>query len=61
MKYVEIDFPEITTRKAMSIRKSKELSAALGDPSLVSLSASKACTSSTHSLTSLLKLLAALP
>jgi hypothetical protein len=29
--YVEIDFPEVTSKKAMSIRKSKELSAVLGD------------------------------
>ncbi|KAG5637726.1 hypothetical protein H0H81_003436 [Sphagnurus paluster] len=28
--YVEVDFPEVTTRKAMSIRKSKELGAILG-------------------------------
>lgn len=35
--YVEIDFPEITTKKAMSIRKSKDLSAGLGDPAAVSL------------------------
>jgi hypothetical protein len=28
--YVEIDFPEVTTKKVMSIRKSKELSAVLG-------------------------------
>jgi len=35
--YVEIDFPEITTKKAMAIRKSKELSAGLGDPTQVSL------------------------
>jgi hypothetical protein len=31
--YVEIDFPEVTGKKAMSIRKSKELSAVLGNPS----------------------------
>ncbi|KAJ7152982.1 S-adenosyl-L-methionine-dependent methyltransferase [Mycena filopes] len=29
--YIEMDFPEITTKKAMAIRKSKELSAVLGD------------------------------
>lgn len=29
--YVEIDFPEVTSKKAMSIRKSKELSAVLGN------------------------------
>jgi hypothetical protein len=31
--YVEIDFPEVTGKKVMSIRKSKELSAVLGNPS----------------------------
>ena len=36
-KYVEIDFPENTTRKAMSIRKSRELSALLGKPEDVKL------------------------
>jgi [phosphatase 2A protein]-leucine-carboxy methyltransferase len=35
--YVEIDFPEITTKKAMAIRKSKDLMAGLGDPSGVLL------------------------
>jgi hypothetical protein len=29
--YVEIDFPEVTSKKVMCIRKSKELSAVLGD------------------------------
>ncbi|PVF96733.1 leucine carboxyl methyltransferase [Serendipita vermifera] len=29
--YVELDFPEITTKKAMAIRKAKQLSAVLGD------------------------------
>ncbi|KAJ7074545.1 S-adenosyl-L-methionine-dependent methyltransferase [Mycena amicta] len=29
--YIELDFPEITTKKAMAIRKSKDLSAVLGD------------------------------
>lgn len=36
--YVEIDFPEITTKKAMAIRKSKDLMVGLGDPSGVLLS-----------------------
>lgn len=30
--YVEVDFVENTTKKAMAIRKSKELSAVLGPP-----------------------------
>ncbi|KAJ7039061.1 S-adenosyl-L-methionine-dependent methyltransferase [Mycena alexandri] len=29
--YIELDFPEITTKKAMAIRKSKDLSAVLGN------------------------------
>ncbi|KAH6913985.1 leucine carboxyl methyltransferase [Coprinopsis sp. MPI-PUGE-AT-0042] len=33
--YIEVDFPEIVTKKAMSIRKSKELSAVLGEPGQV--------------------------
>ncbi|KAJ7666889.1 S-adenosyl-L-methionine-dependent methyltransferase [Mycena polygramma] len=36
--YVEMDFPEITTKKAMAIRKSKELSAVLGNPADVAVS-----------------------
>ncbi|KIK09242.1 hypothetical protein K443DRAFT_127718 [Laccaria amethystina LaAM-08-1] len=36
--YVEIDFPEITTKKAMAIRKSRELSSVLGTPADVTLS-----------------------
>ncbi|KAH9889442.1 leucine carboxyl methyltransferase [Cubamyces lactineus] len=36
-RYIEIDFPEITTKKAMAIRKSKDLSAVLGKPGDVSL------------------------
>ncbi|EJF57546.1 leucine carboxyl methyltransferase [Dichomitus squalens LYAD-421 SS1] len=36
-KYVEVDFAENTTKKAMAIRKSKELSAVLGMPEDVSL------------------------
>ena len=39
-KYIEIDFAENTTKKAMAIRKSKELSAVLGKPEDVSLGAS---------------------
>jgi len=31
--YVELDFPEVTNKKAMAIRKSKELSAVLGSSS----------------------------
>jgi len=29
---LELDFPDIVTKKAMAIRKSRELSAALGSP-----------------------------
>ncbi|KAJ7475095.1 S-adenosyl-L-methionine-dependent methyltransferase [Mycena galericulata] len=36
--YIELDFPEITSKKAMAIRKSKELSAVLGDPTAVMVS-----------------------
>lgn len=36
-KYIELDFAEITSRKAMSIRKNKVLSAALGSPDTVSV------------------------
>ncbi|KAJ7641548.1 S-adenosyl-L-methionine-dependent methyltransferase [Roridomyces roridus] len=35
--YIELDFPEITSKKAMAIRKSKDLSAVLGDPSQVAV------------------------
>ncbi|KAF9486008.1 leucine carboxyl methyltransferase [Pholiota conissans] len=35
--YIEVDFPEITTKKAMAIRKSKELMSGLGDAGNVSL------------------------
>ncbi|KAI0941653.1 hypothetical protein AcW1_003480 [Taiwanofungus camphoratus] len=35
--YFEFDFPEVTTKKAMAIRKSKELSAVLGRPEDVKL------------------------
>lgn len=38
-KYIEIDLAENTTKKAMAIRKSKELSAVLGKPEDVSLGA----------------------
>ncbi|KAI0696686.1 leucine carboxyl methyltransferase [Cerioporus squamosus] len=36
-KYIELDFAEITTKKAMAIRKNRELSAILGKPEDVSL------------------------
>ncbi|RPD71897.1 leucine carboxyl methyltransferase [Lentinus tigrinus ALCF2SS1-7] len=36
-KYIELDFAEITTKKAMAIRKHRELSAILGKPEDVSL------------------------
>lgn len=35
--YVELDFPEVTMKKAMAIRKSKDLSAVLGSPDDVRL------------------------
>lgn len=35
--YAELDFPEVTVKKAMSIRKSKQLSTVLGAPENVSL------------------------
>jgi [phosphatase 2A protein]-leucine-carboxy methyltransferase len=38
--YVELDFPEITTKKAMAIKKSKELLSGLGDSDRVTLSRS---------------------
>jgi len=34
VKYIEIDFPEVTAKKAMAIRKSKDLSMILGDAKL---------------------------
>ncbi|CAO3639561.1 unnamed protein product [Mucor hiemalis] len=37
LKYIEIDFPEITTKKAMIIKKRKELSSLLGAPETVKL------------------------
>ncbi|KAF8161321.1 S-adenosyl-L-methionine-dependent methyltransferase [Crassisporium funariophilum] len=36
--YVELDFPEITTKKGMAIRKHKELMSSLGNPDQVTLS-----------------------
>lgn len=36
-KYIEIDFPEITTKKAMIIKKKQELSSLLGTPETVKL------------------------
>ncbi|KAH7928678.1 leucine carboxyl methyltransferase [Leucogyrophana mollusca] len=36
--YIEIDFPDVTTKKAMAIRKSKVLSDVLGPPESVHLS-----------------------
>ncbi|KAI9062410.1 leucine carboxyl methyltransferase [Trametes sanguinea] len=36
-RYIEIDFPEITTKKAMAIKKSKDLSVLLGNPEDVHL------------------------
>ncbi|KAI0645218.1 leucine carboxyl methyltransferase [Trametes meyenii] len=36
-RYIEVDFPEITTKKAMAIRKSKDLSALLGNLEDVSI------------------------
>ncbi|KAI0767082.1 leucine carboxyl methyltransferase [Fomes fomentarius] len=36
-KYIDFDFPENTTKKAMAIRKNKDLSAVLGNPEDVSL------------------------
>ncbi|KAJ7747664.1 S-adenosyl-L-methionine-dependent methyltransferase [Mycena maculata] len=35
--YVELDFPEITSKKAMAIRKSRDLSAVLGNPADVTV------------------------
>ncbi|TFY80692.1 hypothetical protein EWM64_g3315 [Hericium alpestre] len=36
-KYIELDFPEVTSRKAMAVRKSKVLSPALGPADSVSV------------------------
>ncbi|KAI0061215.1 leucine carboxyl methyltransferase [Artomyces pyxidatus] len=36
-KYIELDFPDITSRKAMTIRKSQLLSAVLGSPDNVAI------------------------
>ncbi|ETW74838.1 hypothetical protein HETIRDRAFT_332300 [Heterobasidion irregulare TC 32-1] len=38
-RYLELDFPEVTSKKAMAIRKSPLLSAPLGSPESVSLAA----------------------
>ncbi|KAG8218756.1 S-adenosyl-L-methionine-dependent methyltransferase, partial [Butyriboletus roseoflavus] len=35
--YFELDFPDVTTKKAMAIRKSKELSTVLGSPESVTI------------------------
>ncbi|KAF8913544.1 leucine carboxyl methyltransferase [Mucidula mucida] len=37
-KYIEIDFSEITSKKAMTIRKSKALGSVLGDPAKIQVS-----------------------
>ncbi|KAF8624170.1 hypothetical protein AX15_006012 [Amanita polypyramis BW_CC] len=37
-RYIEVDFAEVTTRKAMAIKKSRELNAGLGDSAQASLS-----------------------
>lgn len=49
--YIEIDFPEITTKKAMAIRKSKELMSGLGDAGNVSLGRSILRSCSSHKMT----------
>ncbi|TFK74622.1 leucine carboxyl methyltransferase [Pluteus cervinus] len=36
-KYIEIDFPEVTTKKAMTVKKSRELATVLGEPTQVTL------------------------
>jgi [phosphatase 2A protein]-leucine-carboxy methyltransferase len=36
-RYIEVDFAEVTTKKAMAIKKSKELGVTLGDPAQVLL------------------------
>ncbi|KAF8132092.1 leucine carboxyl methyltransferase [Boletus edulis] len=38
--YLELDFPDVVTRKAMAIRKSKELSAVLGSPESIVVASS---------------------
>ncbi|RXW24968.1 hypothetical protein EST38_g889 [Candolleomyces aberdarensis] len=35
--YIEVDFPEVTSKKTMAIRKSKEMNALLGDPSKIQI------------------------
>ncbi|KAF8633361.1 hypothetical protein AX17_004532 [Amanita inopinata Kibby_2008] len=37
-RYIEVDFTDITTKKAMAIKKSNTLSAVLGDPTRIALS-----------------------
>lgn len=37
-KYIEVDFTEITTKKAMSIRKSKDMNSLLGEAEHVQIS-----------------------
>ncbi|KAK7472413.1 carboxy methyl transferase for protein phosphatase 2A [Stygiomarasmius scandens] len=41
--YVEIDFPEVTTKKAMAIKKSKDLSTVLGDTNDIKLAQGGIC------------------
>ncbi|KAF5357354.1 hypothetical protein D9758_005884 [Tetrapyrgos nigripes] len=41
--YMELDFPEVTTKKAMAIKKSKDLSAVLGDPNDIKLAQGGIC------------------
>ncbi|EGO00823.1 hypothetical protein SERLA73DRAFT_105231 [Serpula lacrymans var. lacrymans S7.3] len=36
--YIEVDFPDVTTKKAMALRKSRELSAILGSPEQIKIS-----------------------
>jgi [phosphatase 2A protein]-leucine-carboxy methyltransferase len=42
-KYIEIDFPEVTAKKAMTIRKSKDLSEILGDTNIGGLPSGLFC------------------
>jgi [phosphatase 2A protein]-leucine-carboxy methyltransferase len=46
--YVELDFPENTSKKAMAIRKSRELSAVLGAPETISVGACQSLTHTSH-------------
>ncbi|THV06210.1 leucine carboxyl methyltransferase [Dendrothele bispora CBS 962.96] len=41
--YVEIDFPEVTTKKAMAIKKSKDLTAIFGDSNQIKLAQGGVC------------------